>query len=335
MTNIAMTAAPATPAAQAAPSATATPGQPVAQPTTVHVTPGTGSGISPRQVPAGQDNNGATPIQGQTIGGQLLTGQAESVPAGQEWWNAITNETTRGYAQLKGWQNMDAVVESYQNLEKLNGRDKVALPKDINDNEARDIIYDKLGRPKTADEYKLTVPQGASDNYLKAMTPLFHKAGLNQQQAEILTNGSNEFAAAVRKSQEEGFLRQADADLRTHTASWGKDADKHFAAGQKAGAAFGLQEMKAADGKTPMMKAMERAMGTSNFLDFMASVGHAIGEDSYTGGDENRAFTSPEAARAQKSALQADKAWVDRYLAGGTKEVAEMRKLNEYLAGQS
>ena len=82
------------------------------------------------------------------------------------------------------------MLESYRHLEKLIGRDKIALPKE-GDAEAWNAVYDRLGRPENAEGYEIAVPEGLERDsaFEEQMRGLFHKAGLTKMQVAALAEG--------------------------------------------------------------------------------------------------------------------------------------------------
>lgn len=78
-----------------------------------------------------------------------------------------------------------AVLKSYTHLESLNGRDKIVVPKT---DEEWGPVYDKLGRPESADKYVVTrpekLPEGMSydEEGEKFLRQFAHANGFNQKQ---------------------------------------------------------------------------------------------------------------------------------------------------------
>ncbi len=64
----------------------------------------------------------------------------------------------------KGWRSAKDVLTSYQNLERLVGADKLALPARDAGPEAWAPVWEKLGRPTDATGYSFAAPhEGAYD----------------------------------------------------------------------------------------------------------------------------------------------------------------------------
>tara|TARA_R110000787_G_scaffold89802_4_gene189965 strand:- start:4961 stop:5854 length:894 start_codon:yes stop_codon:yes gene_type:complete len=98
------------------------------------------------------------------------------------------SEEYNDVVSAKGWKSADDVLKSYVNLEKQIGTDKVTLPQGDEDLSEWDG-WEKLGTPKTADEYDLNVPQGF-EQYETDLSDWFreeaHKAKLPASMAQKL-----------------------------------------------------------------------------------------------------------------------------------------------------
>lgn len=137
--------------------------------------------------------------------------------------------------ETKGW-NKDAkglndvlgrALEGYVGLEGKLGRKGVLLPgKDAKPADL-DAFYGALGRPEKPEDYVFSVPEGveASETdvaFHKHMAPILHKAGLRQDQLNLLAEGFNAFSAKVA-----GDGEQATADQMV-TATATLKADPEF-----------------------------------------------------------------------------------------------------------
>lgn len=145
-----------------------------------------GGGVS---APAVTTQNPSQPIpqtqQPTSMGGQqpLLGGNqptGKTTLAGQEWRDHIPAE----YKDAPFWGSVTdtkSLVNSFANVQKLIGVEKLPAPKESWTDTEWDGFYSRL-RPQTADAYKL--PEGINfpKDALKAMTEESHKLGLTQHQ---------------------------------------------------------------------------------------------------------------------------------------------------------
>lgn len=112
----------------------------------------------------------------------------------------------------------DVEVFHNQLMEKVPG---LMLKPDLADSEARDKIYDQLGRPAKPEEYQVPdIDTGGikiDHSLTEAFRPLAHKAGLNQAQFELIVKSVSEQNIETAKQQ-----RQAhDASMLELSKEWG------------------------------------------------------------------------------------------------------------------
>lgn len=257
--------------------------------------------------------------------GAAGAGDAGAGAAGAAWYAGVKSEELRGLAQLKGWQSVDDALTSYVEIEKLKGRDKLVAPKDENDTAAYDAIYEKLGRPKTHVDYKLDVPEGGNAAYVEHMAKAFHAAGMTTKQAKAAAEANNAFVTEHLATMDAKFATTAASEMNNLRQTLGKDYDRYAAAGQSAAHQLGVDK--------PTLQKIERAMGTKAMFEFFANVGVAMGEDTFEeGSDGANAFRSIEAAKARKQQLKNDPAWAERFRNNDVAALAEMEKLNAFIA---
>mgnify|MGYP001385714495 FL=1 len=99
---------------------------------------------------------------------------------------------------LQNFQDMDGFVKSYLHSQKLVGSDKIPIPNKFATDEDWNAVYEKLGKPKSPDEYKYNLPKESKldDDSLKAFSATAHQLGLLPKQAEGIINYYNELANA-------------------------------------------------------------------------------------------------------------------------------------------
>jgi hypothetical protein len=264
---------------------------------------------APASAPAPADQGQAS---GQVVGGDQGTPPAaEAIPAAgnDNWYSKVTDADLRGYIENKGWKDPSDVATGYRNLEKLIGSEKVPLPKSAEDLEGWNRVYDSLGRPKTAEDYKLPVPEGDPGTFAKAAAAEFHKAGISQSQAEKLSAWWNQTQTAKIQEMQQQAAQKAEADLQAVRAEWGNAYAENVELGRRAAREFGLDGEKLA--------AIENGMGTGEMLKFMARLGRGLTEHNFEGGKSTGSFgMTPDAARSKISELQNDREWASKYING-------------------
>ena len=259
---------------------------------------------------------------------QALSGQAEeSAPDASEAgntpeWYAGLPEDQLGFVQNKGWKGLDAVVQSYQNLEKAVGKDRYSIPA-AEDADGWNDLYNKLGRPETPDNYKLPADSELG-TWFKSEA---HKAGLTQSQAETLFKAYDEMSGGINAESEAALEAQTKADLDALRKEHGLAYDSLITAGKKAAQRFSLDQ--------ETMEKMEGALGTKSFVELMGNIGKSLAEDSFEGNSSESSFTmTPGQAQAQINDLKGDdqflKAYMDQSSPGHKGAIEKMQRLMKY-----
>jgi hypothetical protein len=254
-------------------------------------------------------------------GGEAAPGQGQG--SSQAWYGAYPEEV-RGLVETKGWQSPVDAINSYSNLEKLLGADKagrgLVLPKDDAPADEWGKVYDRLGRPKSSDEYKLPIPDGDTGEFAKVAAGKFHELGLSAKQAQGLAEWWNATQAEMGSSQANSMAMNSEMEMEQLQKEWGPQYDANIEAGRRAARQFGVD--------APMLEKMESALGTAEMLKFFAKVGKGMGEDAIVEGSSSGKFgISPEAARVRIQQLKADPEWTAKYLSGNADAKAELERL--------
>ena len=159
----------------------------------------------------------------------------ETQPVAKTWKEAISEEF-RNDPNIEKFTEIDALAKSYINATQMIGKDKVAVPNKNSTEDQWNEVYDKLGRPESADKYTLNAKSEVvpiDDNAIKQFAENAHQLGLNNKQAQ----GILEFY----KNNMEGMAQQAKVDTETAQAQstqqlrqeWGREFDTNI---KKAGA---------------------------------------------------------------------------------------------------
>ena len=159
----------------------------------------------------------------------------ETQPVAKTWKEAISEEF-RNDPNIEKFTEIDALAKSYINATQMIGKDKVAVPNKNSTEDQWNEVYDKLGRPESADKYSLNAKSEVvpiDDNAIKQFAENAHQLGLNNKQAQ----GILEFY----KNNMEGMAQQAKVDTETAQAQseqqlrqeWGREFESNV---KKAGA---------------------------------------------------------------------------------------------------
>ena len=95
------------------------------------------------------------------------------------------SEDFRNDPSIEKFTEIDALAKSYINATKMIGQDKVAVPNKNSTEDQWNEVYDKLGRPESADKYSLDanfIIILTDENAIKNFAEQSHKLGLNNKQ---------------------------------------------------------------------------------------------------------------------------------------------------------
>jgi hypothetical protein len=186
-----------------------------------------------------------------------------------------------------------ALVKSYVGQQALIGKDKIPLPGEKATDDDWNIVFDRLGRPKTADEYKLPElksPEGfpVSEELTKSYRTWAHEAGLNPKQTatiyqKFMEAQFGEYSNAM--ANKEKGAKDAETALRTE---WGKAYEQNLALAKKVFNTYGDKEITAM---------MEEGLGNDpRILRIFAKIGSKMGEDGIQGKGGSFMMTPTEAS---------------------------------------
>jgi hypothetical protein len=254
------------------------------------------------------------------------TGAAGNNPAP---WNSGFDEDTSAYIQNKGWQSPTDILTSYRALEKFQGGSKnlLELPGVDAEPEAWDAVYNKLGRPESADKYELSLPENGDRELADWFKQTAHKTGLTAKQAQSLYESYNEVLGQKTQQSQQALMQQSEQAVTELKKEWGQAFDTQIDAGRRAVQALGYDEAKLAN--------VEQKLGTAEMLRLFAAVGSKMGEDSFESGDRSDAGfgVTPAAARQQIADLKMDKNFMGEYMSGNPDAVSKMKRLMEMAHG--
>lgn len=269
-------------------------------------------------------------VNGSVLAGNPAPGAGDPTPgagAGAADWTSGFPDEVRGVVQTKGWKSPADAVGSYMNLEKLLGADKagrgVVLPKDDAPAEEWAAFYNRMGRPESADGYKLPVPEGDSGGFASTAAQWFHEAGLTPKQAETLAAKWNEYSGTTLQSQEAEFEQKSAIELQDLQREWGDKFNEQAELARRARRESGLSDEEGL--------AIERALGLKKAAQVFAKLGQQFAEAPVKGGEgahAGRFGGTPEDAKARIAALKGDAGWTAKYLSGDADARAEFERLH-------
>jgi len=185
--------------------------------------------------PASPVETTPTPTETKPVEATIASTTIQQPTVNKTWKEAISEEF-RSDPNIEKFTEIDALAKSYINATKMIGQDKVAVPNKNSTEDQWNEVYDKLGRPESADKYSLNVKSDIvpmEETSIKQFAENAHKLGLNQKQAEGILD--------FYKTNMEGMAQQSKVDTETAQAQsaqelrqeWGREFDTNI---KKAGA---------------------------------------------------------------------------------------------------
>jgi hypothetical protein len=156
------------------------------------------------------------------------TKQEATTSTTQSTWKESISEVYRNDPNIEKFTEIDALAKSYINATRMIGQDKVVIPTNNSTEDQWNEVYDKLGRPESAEKYSLDAKSkvvSLDENAVKQFAETSHKLGLNNKQAQGLLEfykQNMEGTAQQAKIDTETAQAQAEQELRSE---WGREFD--------------------------------------------------------------------------------------------------------------
>lgn len=151
-------------------------------------------------------------------------------------WKETISEEFRNDPNISKFTEIDALAKSYINATRMIGQDKVAVPNENSTDDQWNEVYAKLGRPESADKYKLEVKSETApldEGAIKQFAENAHQLGLNNKQAQgILEFYKNSMEGSIQQARVDTETAQANAEQELRK-EWGRSYDENI---KKAGA---------------------------------------------------------------------------------------------------
>ena len=143
----------------------------------------------------------------------------------ENWRNGLS-EDIRDEKSLEGLGNLSDLAKSFINTKKALGQRQVDFPSDKSSEEDWNSAYDKLGRPDEADKYEInrneTIPEQFREaEGLDSFKEVFHKAGLNQKQVNMILEQYDTNVLAQLENGQNQIKDRYDNDVATLKKDWG------------------------------------------------------------------------------------------------------------------
>lgn len=277
---------------------------------------------------------------------------------------AVTNESTwyseehNSFIESKGFKSPDDVIKSYANLERMVGNSVRIPPADASpeakqefynkikevegvaiissDEEARAELFNKLGRPESADQYKLQeiidqeVMQGVPyiNEELESFQGLAHEIGLTKEQAAKLVEMRS---SQLKQIISNDGMQRAESE-KALKSMWGTDYENRLNAAKQMARTY-------AEKYPDQMGELINGPAGNNpaFLNMLAEMASTYKEKGHEGLAQAQFGITPEQALTKIADRRADsgfmKAYTDDRHPGHAKAVQELTKLYQIANG--
>lgn len=232
-----------------------------------------------------------------------------------DWANEFDHDT-QVLVNKQGWQTPADLAKSYTNLRSMSDDgERLKLPTDADDAEGWAEVFSKLGRPESPEGYELPeieVAEGEVD-----MSAMFrqwaHSAGLNQKQTAGLFGDFTSQMNEIKDAQITAQQGAQAAGLTEIKGEWLDNYKDNLTTAMAAAEKMGLDEAG--------VVAVERQMGTANFLRTYLALGQALAPKKDASGEPASGLMTPEAALAESKRLMGEKEFSKNLLDGRKREV--------------
>ena len=184
---------------------------------------------------------------------EQISSTTEQPTVAKSWKEAISEEF-RNDPNISKFTEIDALAKSYINATRMIGQDKVAVPNENSTDDQWNEVYTKLGRPESADKYKLDINSEVApidEGAIKQFAENAYQLGLNNKQAQgILEYYKSIMEGSAQQSKIDTETAQAQAEQQLRQ-EWGKTFDENVKkAGSIAKANLGVDvlDMQLKDG---------------------------------------------------------------------------------------
>tara|TARA_Y100000114_G_scaffold43380_2_gene38870 strand:- start:4066 stop:4941 length:876 start_codon:yes stop_codon:yes gene_type:complete len=207
-------------------------------------------------------------------------------------WKSSLPEELKNDPTLKNFKDVESLAKTVVHQQKQMGN-RIPIPKTP---EEQMEVYDKLGRPKTSEEYDIIVPdthtQSLDTNDINNFKEVAHKIGLNQNQvAQLMEFEVNRITQQTSRLQDNTTVER-DAMVSQLKEDWGTDYDRKMRNIQKAKKVYGNPEL---------IEILEKT-GAGNMrsvIEHFELLGRDITEDMTQNTQNNNLATSPLDAKTE------------------------------------
>ena len=233
-------------------------------------------------------------------------------------WREALPADLKSEKTFEKFNDVPSLAKSYLEAQKAISKKRVIIPSDKATPEEWNNYYRSLGRPDTPEGYTLN-NEGITvdENMKKFAISVFHEAGLNNKQAEIINskwNALQQEQAAAREAQINEVVGKVTAEFKKE---WGNNFETNLKKADEIGQrVFGKGFMDALK-ETGLNNHPEVIRG-------LHKLSTVVGEHSFTTGNSNKA-TQPTVTFEKLLSMKSD----PRYWDSGRRDPAFVKEVEE------
>lgn len=238
-----------------------------------------------------------------------------------------------GHFDNKGWKKDDPkalvteVAKAWKGLEKHFGApaDQILrLPKDASDEAGWSAVRQRLGMPAEAKDYDFSGIKFADGTELEqsftdSMRASLHKAGVAKDAAPEVVKAVVKYLGDADSAESAARATTLKNERETLTREWGNNFEFNRLTAMQGAKRLGVDEATVAK--------LEGELGYAKVMEMFRKIGQGTTEDTFVETPLGGNPTTMNGAKARIAELKSDPDWVKKYLAGSSKEVAEMNNL--------
>ena len=270
----------------------------------------------------------ATQTEQQTTASEVpTTNAATSTPTSVDWRTSLPEEL-KSEKSLSSITDIAGLAKSYVHAQKLIGADKIPVPNKHATEDDWNAVYEKLGRPKSAEDYKLNVPDNIKSDEIgiKNFSSTAHKLGLLPRQAEgILKYYSDLSAAAMNDANSKAMTGRKGAEENLKQ-EWGAAYNQKLEAAGKV-----FKEYVGADYQNLILQDGTKLGDNPAIAKAFAKIAESLGEDKLVSNTGPNYMTPNEIQKQLNEITAPGTAYHNKYHPNHDAAVQEAFQLREML----
>jgi hypothetical protein len=261
----------------------------------------------------------------QPVAQETVLGPSES---DNQDWKSTLSEDLRNDPTLKNFKDVESLAKTVVHQQKQMGN-RIPIPKTP---EEQMEVYNKLGRPESADKYEVAVPEThveyIGEDQINQFKNVAHNIGLNNEQVKQLIDFQIKNIDAQTQRYQADIAVQKQESQNVLKKEWGFDYDKKVRQAHRALEVYGDEEIK------QLMKT--EAGNNPAVIRLFARLGEDVTEDMAQNTKNNNLATSPLDAQEEITEIfdNPEHPYHNAKDKGHAVAVEKMRQLHEKVFGK-